>query len=320
MKILVVLAVLVPSTLALAIPPNPESDLSTYVIPGAHDYVKAGDDALKAGATAPVLTGELRMWRHAVYRSDFCFIGTVVDARYDCVTVEDRDDVESLAVVQYMVDEAFWGVEATTAIVDARSSRPGECVQYTFPTETGFESGRRYLVMGTMTGDRLHAYDQGTVTIRGDGLFGPDGVEIGSASETSRTLARVAERRSFRNQAQAADLVCYVTAGKCRSMGSSLVVPATVDAVLKGSDPGQSLHVYMETAPKDAGIEDFFFTPRLEPEKRYLLLLEVRPEGGFRSVYGSRSMLQLQGDELYSRRDLLWGKRELADSMVAEAR
>ena len=50
------------------------------------------------------------------------------EARRDCVVFGDRGDVESLAVVEYTIDEAFWGVEGATVIVERVPGNVPSCI------------------------------------------------------------------------------------------------------------------------------------------------------------------------------------------------
>ena len=79
--------------------------------------------------------------------SEYCFFGLVRDVRYEC-GVRERISIESLAIIEFAVEEIFWGPQSPTLIIEAIVQRQDCPITYSPRKFTSVEAGDRFLVVG----------------------------------------------------------------------------------------------------------------------------------------------------------------------------
>jgi hypothetical protein len=85
---------------------------------------------------------------YVVNRTPFCALATVTAIRYECISRR-HTGAQSLAIIQFQVEELYWGKPAESVVFETLVSREEDCrIIYDTPQHTGFELGEEFLVLG----------------------------------------------------------------------------------------------------------------------------------------------------------------------------
>jgi len=87
-------------------------------------------------------------WKDCLSWSTYCFSGTVVDVKYECGDFPSVQPTPSAALVEFLVTDSYWGLNAERAIVVVCVTRPDCPVTYKWPTFCEFTPGEKYLILG----------------------------------------------------------------------------------------------------------------------------------------------------------------------------
>ena len=288
-------------------------DLSSYVIPGMKKF-SLTEGSIPASAPRPNYEDKsLSNMEHLLTASDFCFTGFVTTVIYRCYAHE-RGGVQSLAIIEFDIEDPHWGVYGSRFIVDTKVDRPELCVTYNREFFADFPPGSRFLVFGSNKEGRHICYDTGLFEVVGDTILDPG---RRAYPEVARIVDKMTEGRDLMRQASEAECIVLCTVENIVKVGHRKAEASiTVLDLLKGTVPTghMTVHLYhSDTSDIDTG---YAMAPILDEATDYLLFLNSSKADGYVATAGICSSYEISGENLLTHAGEFWGPYALAKRLI----
>ncbi len=280
------------------------ADFSTYTIPNSSSFY------LESGTIRE--SGSIREPNYdiTVAVNDFGFLGTVMDARYECVDGP-RGGVKSLAFIEFRISENFYGVLGNKLTVDVKVNRPSHCVEYDQDYFSDFKVGDAYVVFGTRDGVRNRV---SRIFLDANGVLQTASGEKVATSNLVDKARMVGEKRLFWNQIRRSDCILLGKVTNINTMDNSVSI--LIQEVLKGSVKGKRLNFRLnENFDPQKG--EIIAKPNLNIGNSYYMSFS-KSGSAFELFNGAYSVFEFLDGNLFGYKGIPWGPLELAEKMMGE--